>query len=667
MYTGQAGTLSHEEGPPLRLSWTNLPFKARNRAEFSQGLTNWLGQVFYEQLPGHGYEVREEQIYTAFRMAGALAEGQPLFAEAGSGTGKTFAYLLPAVCYARFQGRPVVVATSSKVLQAQLIGPQGDIQALSRLLGPGIDARLATEPGEYVCRRKADALFLHRPKGWKALHSWARKTKTGARSEVPRTPDELWDQVSWDPSLPCDACRMRATCHVSAARQRCRAATDLIVTDHRLFAADLLTRAERLATGHLPLLPAYSAVVLDEAHHWPETWQRAQGHVVSRRRLAQTLDLIAGYARKRARGSSLQRRYERLADVVVAQVREAGRRLLDSVAAAVGPEEGKRTIPRAGSVMEAVDGLVTAVEQLQDELATEETMNEGLESEVTIRAFQARLDDLLAALSMLREPDSLPWLEGEDMWVVPRRPLPLYGEQTLSTGTPVLFSSATLEPAYMARVLQINRYGTSRVGVPFNLAEQVLVYRPAEEADDVAETVKIIEAMRGRALVLLNSRADLERYRRSLTSAGLPWRILFEGDGERGAMLTQFRKDASSVLVGVTFWEGVDVPGESLSCVVIPRLPFPAHDPLIRERREQAQARGEDPFLAVDLPEMLIRLKQGAGRLIRTAQDRGVLALLDLSYLRHPWRDLVADALPEGAEVTADLQRIAAFCRDGRR
>lgn len=268
---------------------------------------------------------------------------------------------------------------------------------------------------------------------------------------------------------------------------------------------------------------------------------------------------------------------------------------------------------------------------------------------------------------MLRAPDALPWLEGEDVWVVPRSPLPMYGEQTLPPGTPVLFSSATLEPAYTARVLQLPRYGTSRVGVPFNLAAQVLVYLPAEEGDDVAETVKVIRAMQGRTLVLLNSMADLERYRRSLASAGLPWRLLFESDAERGTTLAQFRKDTSSVLVGVTFWEGVDVPGESLSCVIIPRLPFPAHDPLIRERREQARARGEDPFLAVDLPEMLIRLKQGSGRLVRSVRDRGVLALLDLSYQHQPWRESVEEVLPEGAEVASDLERVAAFCPVSRR
>jgi len=173
--------------------------------------------------------------------------------------------------------------------------------------------------------------------------------------------------------------------------------------------------------------------------------------------------------------------------------------------------------------------------------------------------------------------------------------------------------------------------------------------------------------------VLLKSQAEVERCRRvwagRLVAGGMPdgldgpsVRVLWEGDGDRGSMLATFRADVHSVLVGTSFWEGVDVPGESLSCVVIPQLPFPAHDPVIRERRAQAEVRGENPFMAVDLPEMLMKLKQGAGRLIRTARDRGVLALLDRSYVDQPWAGAVDAVLPEGAERTGSLDRVGGFC-----
>ncbi|MDF2628358.1 MAG: ATP-dependent helicase [Symbiobacteriaceae bacterium] len=656
----------------LQISWTKLPFAARNREEFSRGLTAWLGQVFYETLPAQGYEIREEQIYTTFRIAKALADGKTLFAEAGTGTGKTFAYLLPLVCYARFRGKPAVVASASGVLQAQLTSPDGDIQALSRVLGLDIDARLAFDPGEYICQVKVNQSYPgRRMKGWTTLRTWATRTKTGCRSEVPYASDEMWSQIGFEPTLPCDTCRHRGTCHMIAARRHYRAAGDLIVTDHRLFAHDLFTRAERQAAGELPLLPAFSAVVLDEGHHVPEIWQRTQGHVLTARRLAATLDLIgSGYGASSIRGGELAEarrgRREYMERVLVGNARRESQAFLAAVMASAAPGEGKRHAVREGAVFEAAGRLGAALAALQDELITEEAMMEGTSDEMAIRAWQSRLDDVHAALALFQSPEAVPWVEGEDLWVVPRVPVSLSGAERLPAGVPCVFSSATLEPAYAGQVLGLTGFEGARVGVPFNLAEQVLVYQPSlDDRDEVEQTLAVIRAMRGRTLVLLGSLAEVERYRRAMAAqagAGLPGQVLFEGDAERGAMLEQFRADVSSVLVGATFWEGVDVPGESLSCVVVPRLPFPAHDPLIVERREQAAGRGEDSFLAVDLPEMLLKLKQGVGRLIRTTQDRGVIALLDRSYVKKPWAEAVEGVLPEGAEATGDLERVAQFC-----
>jgi ATP-dependent DNA helicase DinG len=649
----------------LQISWTKLPFAARNQQEFSTQLTDWLGRVFYDELPARGYEVREEQIYTAFRMARALADGTTLFAEAGPGTGKTFAYLLPAVCYARFKGKPVLVASATGVLQAQLGNPDGDIQTLSRLLHLDIDARVAADPGEYVCEIKVDRMFTEQHlKGWKAFQDWAGKTATGARTEVPEVADELWGHFGWDPSLPCDTCNRRGHCHVMAARRQYREAGDLVVCDHRLFARDLLTRADRQEGRQMPFLPAYSGVVLDEGHHLPETWQRIQGFQLSARRLKNTLELIAEYADRPGLSYALaeaRRASHEFLVKALAGAKRASREFVTTTLAAAQPGEGKRDVSREGAVMAAAERLVRAVAGLQDEMSTEEAMNEGHEVELTLRAFQGRLDDVTAALALFRSEQSVPWVEGEDLWVVPRRPLTLFGPGRLTPGTPLIFSSATLEPGYMARVLQLKEYDASKVGVPFDLGEQALVYQPPADGDEIEQTLAVIRAMNGRTLVLLNSLAEVRRYKQKLAPLALPWTLLFEGDGDRGAMLERFRSDLSSVLFGSTFWEGVDVPGASLSCCAIPHLPFPAHDPLIRERRAQAEALGEDPTLAVDVPEMLLKLKQGAGRLIRTTQDRGVLALLDRSFLAEPWADDVLDVLPEDAERTDDLERVAGF------
>ncbi|MFB5084645.1 ATP-dependent DNA helicase [Symbiobacterium thermophilum] len=649
----------------MQIRWTKLPFTAHNESEYRQGLNDWLGRVFYDVLPEHGFEVREEQIYTAFRIARALTEGSTLLAEAGPGTGKTFAYLLPAVCHARMRGRPVVVASASSVLKAQLTGPDGDIQTLSRLLNLDIDVRVAGNPADYVCEMKVEAGDFgsgEEPEGWSELIHWARRTGTGARSEVPGVPDDLWELVSWDPSLNCDTCPRRGHCLMVAARRQHRAAADLVVCDHRLFAQDLLTRNDLLEGGMLPILPSYSAVIFDEGHHFPETWQRAQGWSLSQRRLRRTLERLEyWHAREQ-----------------VAWRLEAALVAADSFMQALDvhtrPGEGKRDVDRSELLLKAAARLDQALDLLQTELVTEEAMSEGQSSETELQAYQNRIDELRAALRLFRRPESVVWREGDELWVVPRRPKPLFGGDLLKPGTPVVFSSATLEPDYQARVLGLSRFDQSRVGVPFDLGRQSLVYLPPDEGSGmdaagpdaavdavVDEAVRVLHATGGRALILVRSLAEVRRWRQALAAHHLPWPVIYEGDGDRGAQLERFRAEVDSVLVGAGFWEGVDVRGEALSCVILPYLPFPEHDPLIRERRGQAQAAGQDPFRAVDLPEMLIKLKQGMGRLIRTAEDRGVIALLDRSYRGADWAGAVEEAFPEGARRVTDLAEVKAF------
>lgn len=634
----------------LQISFTRLPFPARNKEEFTKGLNDWLSRIFYDELPEKGYEVREEQIYTAFRMARALVDGQVLMAEAGPGTGKTFAYLLPAVCYARMKGAPVIVSSASGVLQAQLADPEGDIRTLSRLLNLEIDARVAADPAEFVCEMKVErGSPLTPPEGFHELKRWAETTGTGHRREVPHVGDELWEHLAWDQALPCDTCPKRGHCHLMMARRHYRAAADLVVCDHKLFSVDLLTRQERHEGGLVPLLPAYSAAILDEGHHVPETWQKVQGYMLSKSRTLGTLKHTEEFS-------------DRPGPLRAARLsRKLAKEFLEAVAGMAEPGEGKRAVRRVPGLYTMAGELDEALDRLQEELVTEEAMHEGLPIEVELRAYQGRLDDLRSGLRLFRSEQAVVWMEGDELWAVPRKPLSLFGKGRLTAGTPLIFSSATLEPAYQARVLQIDDFQSSTVGVPFDLGEQVLVYQPTRPGDDMERMLGIIKAMGGRTLVLLTSLTEVQRCKEWLKGKQLPFKLLFEGDGDRGAMLEEFRHDVSSVLFGATFWEGVDVPGEALSCCIIPNLPWPEHDPLIRERREQAQAAGDDPTLAVDVPEMLIKLKQGAGRLIRTAHDRGVLALLDRDFIDKPWADGVEAVLPEDAERTAELSRIKTF------
>lgn len=647
----------------MTISWTRLPFKARTEQEYSKALNDWLSWVFYDELPRHGFEVREEQIYTSFRIARALQTGKPLFAEAGPGTGKTFAYLLPAICHARLKGKPVVIASATSVLQAQLTRPEGDIQTLSKLLGLDVDVRLAGDPAEYLCEWKAEKLGANPREGeeWERLREWAQRTNTGARTEVPFAADDLWRKVAWDPGLPCDTCERRGHCHVMMARRHYRAAADLIVCDHRLFSLDLLTRQERHDAGELPLLPAYSGVIADEGHHLPETWQRAGGYFLSRPSLAETLERVEEFAHR----PSVARAYT--------AVQRFGAAFFKEAFAAAEPGEGKRHLPVNEELLTLLNQFDKAVESLQDGLVTEEAMSEGQAWELEIRAYQDRLDRLRSGLWLLKAPEAVRWVEGKEIWVVPQKPSPLFARGRLTEGLPLIVTSATLEPEYQARVLHLRAADSAVVGVPFDLGEQSLVYQPEavqastdgpvgpDGGNPVAEAVALLHATKGRAIILLPSLAEVAQWKQALNAYDLPWPIYYEGEGERGAQLERFKSEINSVLVGASFWEGVDVPGEALSCVIIPRLPFPAHDPLVRERRRQADEAGLDPFEAVDLPEMLILLKQGLGRLIRTAADRGVLAILDRSWVNEEWADLVIDALPEDAERTDELEAVQSF------
>lgn len=204
------------------LRWLTMPFPFTTTTNFYEHLNRWLSEVFYSVLPQEGFEVREEQIYTCYRIVNAFREKGVLMAEAGSGTGKTFAYLLPALCYARLSGQPVAIACSSATLQEQLVSEGGDINTLSQLLDLDIKAVLAKNPSNYICAVQAELAKLSMPKHpqRKLLLHWLAATNTGDRIEIPEIDDELWTEVAFSPFLDCRHCRRRGYCHQARARQR---------------------------------------------------------------------------------------------------------------------------------------------------------------------------------------------------------------------------------------------------------------------------------------------------------------------------------------------------------------------------------------------------------------------------------------------------------------
>lgn len=649
-----------------------VPFACRSKEEFPARLADWIGDVFYDILPKYGYEIREEQIFTAFQLADAVCKHKVHFAEAGLGTGKTFAYLLTAIAYARFTGKPVVIACASTALQEQLVGPKGDINNLSRILELELDVRLAKDPRQYVCERKVNRCVDRPDKPGRAMEEvlhWAESTRLGERSEMPHISDAVWSQVGWDEAECCEDCYARGFCKLVKAREHYRQTRDLIVCDHGVFFEDLWTRDNRLAEGRLPLLPPYSAVVLDEGHKIMLPAAMRAGQQVEPWDLDGMLAVL----------EQIQGARTALVAAVFA-MRGAAGRFFNLLYQAVQEDErtDRLAVRLDKDLLQAADTLRRALELLHQELQYEQELHLESLPKTKIETFEARIERTMAALAGFfrnQGREAIVWVDRADqsMWVVPRDLRAMLKKRLFDRGIPVVLSSATLSSggdfSYLARTLGVKDPSHSSVGSFFDYAEQVRIYLPGPlPADDAKSRFKLnlerlvalLKLAHGRALVLTNAPSEVKKLRAGLKDSRLPFNLLWEDRGERGYLVNRFREDISSVLVGSGFWEGIDIPGDALSLLVVWQLPFPPRDPLIEARRYEAISLGLDPVTEVDYPEMSLRLQQGCGRLIRKADDRGIIAILE-PFEGLAWERVVRDALPQGAPVVNNIEELAGF------
>jgi len=644
-----------------------VPFKYHSKDEFPAKLAKWIGHVFYDVLPEHGYEIRDEQIFTAFQLADAVCKQKVHFAEAGLGTGKTFAYLLTAISYARFTGKPAVIACASTALQEQLAGPKGDIETLSRLLDLDLDVRMAKDPRQYICDVRVNRLMnplIEQPGGaLREVARWAEETDRGERSEMPHVPDRVWRQVSWDETISCEICSSRGFCKLVKAREHYRPARDLIIGDHGIFFDDLWTRDERIADGKLPLLPAYSAVIIDEGHKVMLPAAMKAGRQIVKEDIDSMLSLL-----ERIQGARTS-----LVSITAAMGKVTARFFKTLHHSVIQDERTDRLAVQIGDeLLEVADTLRRALDALSFELQNEQELHIESLSTAQLQVYEARIERVTAALARFcrnRGKDAIVWVDRVDgsFWVVPRDLSGMLKKYLFAKSLPVVFSSATLSTggdfSYITRTLGLKEPSSSSVDSSFEFGKQVLVYLPRRFPPSDQEAwfplalrrlVSLLRLSGGRALVLTNSPSDVRRIRTGLKDYRLPFEVLWEDSAERGYLVRRFREEVSSVLVGAGFWEGIDVPGEALSLLVIWRLPFPPRDPLIEARRHEVKEQGLNPLTEVDYPEMGLRLKQGCGRLIRKQDDRGVIAILE-PVLGMPWEHVTMEALPAGAEVVAKL------------
>ncbi len=638
-----------------------VPFDYNNKEEFQTGLINWIGDVFYDILPEHGYEVREEQIFTAFQLADAVCNKKIHLAEAGLGIGKTFAYLLTAIAYARFSGRPVVIACASTALQEQLAGPKGDIQTLSDILGLEVDARMAKDRRQYICDERVNDSRNETGDNTQTdeINQWLDKTKTGERSEIPHISDRVWKQIGWDESMPCDTCSSSGFCKVVRAREHYRPAKDLIIADRGLFFEDLWTRDQRIADGKMPLLPNYSLVIFDEGHKVMLPAAMQAGQKINQEEMDNIIFSI----------EQIQGARESLILTAIA-LEKAFSNFFDILNhCVVADDRSERLAIRVDdNLLKAADAFYKVLDRLLLEMQIEQELY--IEA-LTIRMLQTFENQIEMAMTALyrfsgnKSKDVITWVDQLDgsFWVVPRNLSELLDIHLFQKKIPVVFTSATLSNegdfSYFSRTLGLKAPTNSTVGSSFDMEKQVVVYlahslEKSPEDDKVSpaieQLVSILRENKGRALVLINSLNEVKRIRKEFKNHQLPFEVLWEDKGDRGYLVRKFREDVSSVLIGTSFWEGIDIPGEALSLLVVWELPFPALDPLIEVQRKEAKEEGLDPMMTVDYPEMGLKLKQGCGRLIRTKEDRGAIVIME-NIVGTPWEKVVRGALPPGARI----------------
>jgi len=626
-----------------------------------------------------GYEHRPQQKEMARLVESALANHGRLAIEAGTGVGKSLAYLVPAALWAKENHKRVTVSTYTRLLQNQLISQ--DVPLLRRISNVGpVRAAVAFGQENYVCKFRlanqvARGLFdtAAEAKAANRLLGWAEKSESGVILDYPHPlPSGLGSRIGRDSSM-CrrDKCPFRRSCFYYRAREQWEHSSILIV-NHSLLFAHLAADAD--------LLPESDAIILDEAHRIEDAAVRHFGNQASEYALTLLLDRLAsprggGLLAALGPGSAARRSIQTEAS--------AARVGLDRFFRAVEPlfaGDAQRTRFRealdSGPLAEALARLVKALEKVKPELG-----DEVLSAEMT--GVARRLDRSALALSAFRSPEP----DGEVHWA--ERGLkgrltliaaPLDVDERLRGAVydrfgSTILTSATLTVAesfnFVSDRLGLEGFETASLDSPFDYQSQSLLYvsdhlppptRSAEFNRAAAETITaIIKASKGRALVLFTSYDSMNAVFALMPETGFNY--LLQGDTSPARLLDDFRDDTHSVLFATqSFWQGIDVPGEALSCLIICRLPFEVpDDPRLTAIAERMRQQQVEPFTAYQLPTAVLRFRQGFGRLIRTKQDRGVVCVLDRRILGKSYGRLFLNSLPKGLPVTTKLDAVATF------
>lgn len=605
---------------------------------------------FAREVPS--FAARAAQQAMAAAVEEAIAERQVLVAEAGTGTGKTYAYLVPAL----MSGKRVIISTGTKTLQDQLF--HRDLPQVRQVLGARLAAALLKGRANYLCLHRLEQAHKEgrhasreQAADLQAIHAWSRRTQSGDRAELAAIAEDspLWPRVTstTENCLGSD-CPMYAECFVVKARRAAQEA-DLVIVNHHLLFADLAIKQE----GFGEILPGAHAFILDEAHQIPELAGQFFSVTLSARQLT---ELASDVQAECAGVSGALALLQPLIDALNAAVRRL-RLALDRFPA----KAAFLVAENDADVRQELTGLRDALGALAQALDTHAERSRGLAS-VAERAGEqsARLEQLVDGDAR----DAVHWYElgahGFSFHATPldiSRPLRELRAQSRASW---IFTSATLSVAgkftHFSRQLGLEDPVELALESPFDYARQALAYLPKglpePSAPDYVErvvdaVVPVLEASRGRAFLLFTSHRALRRAA-ELLPARVPFPLFVQGSAPRNRLLDAFRTSGNGVLLGAaSFWEGVDVVGEALSLVVIDKLPFAApDDPVLVARLDALREAGANPFADWQVPNAVIALKQGAGRLIRDVHDRGVLMLCDPRLTGRGYGRLFLASLP---------------------
>ena len=618
-----------------------------------------------------GYSSRASQLEMADSIANAIADNRNLIAEAGTGTGKTFAYLAPAI----FSRKKVIISTGTKNLQDQLFNK--DLPIIRKAINVPFKSALLKGRANYVCIyrlenalntsfgfNKEDAVALSQ------IKSWSKRTNIGDISEVSDVAegDPVWGQATSNAdNCVGQECTDYADCFLVKARKRAQEA-DIIVVNHHLLCADWSIRE----TGFGELLPNAEVVIIDEAHQLSEIASNFLGHSVSAKQLNElATDTLAEYFKDAKDMPNLRTACEDL------QFEVKDLRLAFGMEIRRGDWKDIEENPKISS---ALTSVLDQLQRLKDELELASVRTKALES-----CFDRveTLESLLDSLINSKDGQWIRWYETHSKSLtLSKTPLDIAAEFKSFMSqhkASWIFTSATLSVAnnftHFSKGLGLFDTESKSWGSPFDFESQSLFYHPkglpkpteSDATEKIVEfAIPVLEASQGRAFFLFTSHRALN-IAADVLKDRVDYPLLVQGTKAKGVLLEEFKQKGNAILLATSsFWEGVDVRGDALSCVIIDKLPFASPgEPVLKARLDAMEKQGRNPFFEHQLPTAVISLRQGVGRLIRDVSDKGVLMVCDPRLLKRAYGHMFLNSVP-AMKRSRDITDVKEFFDNNR-